>query len=300
MDVYIDGKFYPKADAKISVFDHGLLYGDGIFEGIRVYNNCIFKLDEHLERLEYSAKGIAMELPWSRKEIADATVESCRRNGIVNGYIRMVVTRGVGDLGLSPRNCSKPTLIIIADTIKLYPEEFYKNGIKLITVPTRRMNVAALPPMIKSLNYLNNILAKIEALQHGFHECLLLNDQGYVSECSGDNLFLIHKGRLLTPASYAGALVGITRQSVMEIAAQLKLPMVETNLTRYDVFNADEAFLTGSAAEVVPVIELDGRQIGAGKPGKITGKILEAFRKKVTKDGTHIKPVLKKKTPAKK
>ncbi|MDR2844553.1 MAG: branched-chain-amino-acid transaminase [Puniceicoccales bacterium] len=290
MEVYIDGTFYPKSEAKISVFDHGLLYGDGIFEGIRVYENCIFKFEEHLERLEYSAKGIALQMPWSRKEIADATIEACRRNGVSNGYIRLVVTRGVGDLGLSPRNCSAPSIIIIADTIKLYPAEFYQVGIKLITVPTRRVNPAALPPMIKSLNYLNNILAKIEALQHGFHECLLLNDQGYVAECSGDNLFLIHKGRLLTPASYAGALVGITRQAVIEIAAELKLPVVETNLTRYDVFNADEAFLTGSAAEVVPVIELDGRVIGTGKPGSITGKLLEGFRKKVTQDGTKILP----------
>lgn len=293
MEVYIDGKFYPKADAKISIFDHGLLYGDGIFEGIRVYDNCVFKLEEHLERLEYSAKGIALTLPWSRKEITEAILESCRRNGIQNGYIRLVVTRGVGDLGISPYTCKAPSLIIIADSIKLYPAELYQTGIKLITVPTRRMSAAALPPMIKSLNYLNNVLAKIEAHELGFHECLLLNEQGYVAECSGDNLFLIHKGRLITPASYAGALIGITRQAVIEIAAQLKLPVVETNLTRYDVFNADEAFLTGSAAEVVPVIELDARVIGTGKPGKITGKILDAFRKKVTRDGTLTKPVAK-------
>jgi branched-chain amino acid aminotransferase len=288
MEVYIDGEFLPKSDAKISVFDHGLLYGDGIFEGIRVYDNCIFKLEEHLERLEYSAKGIALDLAWSRAEIASATVETCRRNGITNGYVRLVVTRGVGDLGLSPRNCEKPTLIIIADSIKLYPEEFYRIGIKLITVPTRRVNPAALPPMVKSLNYLNNILAKVEALQHGFHECLLLNDQGYVAECSGDNIFLVHKGRLLTPASHAGALVGITRQAVIEIAAARQIPVLETNLTRYDVFNADEAFLTGSAAEIVPVIELDGRTIGSGKPGATTAKLLEAFRQKVTRDGTLI------------
>jgi branched-chain amino acid aminotransferase len=288
MEIYIDGKFYPKADAKISVFDHGLLYGDGIFEGIRVYNNCIFKLDEHLERLEYSAKGIALHLPWSRAEIAAATIESCRRNGVSNGYIRLVVTRGVGDLGLSPRNCGQPSIIIIADTITLYPAEFYTTGIKLITVPTRRVNPAALPPMIKSLNYLNNILAKIEALQHGYHECLLLNDQGYVAECSGDNLFIVHRGKIYTPASYAGALIGITRQAIIEIAAQINLPVVETNLTRYDVFNADEAFITGSAAEVVPVIELDGRVIGTGKPGPVTGRLLEFFRKKVSEDGTKI------------
>ena len=278
MEIYIDGKFYPKAEAKISVFDHGLLYGDGIFEGIRVYENCIFKLDEHLE-------GIALDLPWSRAEITAATIETCRRNGVKSGYIRLVVTRGVGDLGLSPRNCPVPTLIIIADKIKLYPEEFYAVGMKLITVPTRRVNPAALPPMVKSLNYLNNILAKIEALQHGYHECLLLNDQGYVAECSGDNLFLVHRGRLLTPPSSAGALVGITRQAVIEIAAALQLPVVETNLTRYDVFNADEAFLTGSAAEIVPVVELDGRVIGTGRPGPLTAQCLKAYREKVTHDG---------------
>lgn len=288
MEVYIDGKFYPKADAKISVFDHGLLYGDGIFEGIRVYDGCVFKLAEHLERLEYSAKGIALRLPWSRDEIAAATVEACRRNGIANGYIRLVVTRGVGDLGLSPRNCPAPSIIIIADAIKLYPEEFYAKGMRLITVPTRRVNPAALPPMVKSLNYLNNILAKIEALQQGFQECLLLNDQGYVAECSGDNLFIVHKGRLLTPASYAGALVGITRQAVLEIASDLGIQAAETNLTRYDVFNADEAFLTGSAAEIVPVIELDGREIGTGKPGPVTARLLESFRRKVREDGVKI------------
>ncbi|MDR1818305.1 MAG: branched-chain-amino-acid transaminase [Puniceicoccales bacterium] len=289
MEVFINGTFYPKADAKISVFDHGLLYGDGIFEGIRVYERCIFKLDEHLERLEYSAKAIALALPWSRAEIAAATVEACRRNGVANGYIRLVVTRGEGDLGLSPRNCRAPTLIIIADTIKLYPEEFYRDGIKLITVPTRRVSPAALPPMVKSLNYLNNILAKIEALNLGYHECLLLNDQGNVAECSGDNLFLLHKGRLLTPTVASGALSGITRRAVIEVAEQLGIPFAETTLTRYDVFCADEAFLTGSAAEVVPVVELDGRAIGAGaaagRPGPLTARILAAFRAKVTADG---------------
>jgi branched-chain amino acid aminotransferase len=288
MEIYINGKFYPKADAKISVFDHGLLYGDGIFEGIRVYENCIFKLDAHLERLEYSAKGIALALPWSRAEIAAATAEACRRNAVTNGYIRLVVTRGEGDLGLSPRNCPAPTLIIIADTIKLYPTEFYTVGMKLITVPTRRVNPAALPPMIKSLNYLNNILAKIEALNLGYHECLLLNDQGYVAECSGDNLFIIHKGRLLTPTVFSGALSGITRQTVIEVAAELNIPLSETNLTRYDIFCADEAFLTGTAAEVVPVVELDGRTIGTGTPGPLTAKILETFRKKVSQDGLKI------------
>lgn len=288
MEVYIDGKFYKKEDAKISVFDHGLLYGDGLFEGIRVYDNCIFKLDAHLERIEYSAKALALDLPWSRKEIADAHVEACRRNGVANGYIRTVITRGVGDLGLSPRNCSNPSIIIIADKIKLYPPEVYTNGIKLVTVPTRRLSVAALPPMVKSLNYLNNILAKIEALNCGFDECLLLNDQGNVAECSGDNIFIVHKGKLITPMESSSLLMGITRAATIEAAHELGIPVVETTLTRYDLWNADEAFLTGSAAEVIPVVELDGRKIGAGKCGETTAKLLELFRKKVRTDGTMI------------
>lgn len=288
MEVYIDGKFYKKEDAKISVFDHGLLYGDGLFEGIRVYDNCIFKLDEHLERIEYSAKAIALDLPWSREELAQAHIEACRRNGVANGYIRSVITRGVGDLGLSPRNCSNPSIIIIADTIKLYPASVYENGIKLITVPTRRMSVAALPPMVKSLNYLNNILAKIEALNCGFDECLLLNDQGNVAECSGDNIFIIHKGKLITPQPSSSLLKGITRAATMECAQELGIPVVETTLTRYDIWNADEAFLTGSAAEVIPVVELDGRKIGCGKCGPLTAKLLELFRRKVRTDGAMI------------
>ncbi len=288
MEVYIDGKFYKKEDAKISVFDHGLLYGDGLFEGIRVYDNCIFKLDEHLERIEYSAKALALDLPWSREELAKVHIEACRRNGVANGYIRTVITRGAGDLGLSPRNCSNPSLIVIADKIKLYPQSVYENGIKLITVPTRRLSVAALPPMVKSLNYLNNILAKIEALNCGFDECLLLNDQGNVAECSGDNIFIIHKGKLITPQPSSSLLKGITRSATMECAAELGIPVIETTLTRYDLWNADEAFLTGSAAEVIPVVELDGRKIGCGKCGPLTAKLLELFRKKARTDGAMI------------
>ncbi len=288
MEVYIDGKFYPKAEAKISVFDHGFLYGDGIFEGIRLYKGCVFRLDEHLERLEMSAKALCLNMPWTRKEISDIVCESCRRNKLTDGYIRLVVSRGFGDLGLSPKNCPKPSIICIADSIKLYPEELYTTGMKIITAPTRRVSPAALPPMIKSLNYLNNILAKMEAQQHGFHECLMLNEQGYVSECTGDNVFLIHKGKLITPASYAGALVGITRQVAIEVAQTLNIPVVETNITRYDVWNADECFLTGTAAEVIPVIEVDARVIGTGKPGPLTAKILTEFRKKASKEGTMI------------
>lgn len=289
MDVYIDGKFYPKADAKVSVFDHGFLYGDGIFEGIRLYQGCVFRLEEHLERLEMSAKAICLQMPWTRKEISDIVCESCRRNNLTDGYIRLVVSRGVGDLGLSPKNCPKPSIICIADTIKLYPEEFYTTGMRIITAATRRISPAALPPAIKSLNYLNNILAKIEAQQHGFHECLMLNEQGYVAECTGDNVFLIHKGRLITPAPHSGALVGITRQVALEIAATLKIPVVETNVTRYDVWNADEVFLTGTAAEVIPVVEVDARVIGTGKPGPLTAAIRAEFRKKSSHEGTMIR-----------
>jgi branched-chain amino acid aminotransferase len=289
MDVYIDGRFLPKSEAKVSVFDHGFLYGDGIFEGIRLYAGNVFRLDEHLERLEMSAKAICLTLPWSRKEISDIVCESCRRNDLTDGYIRLVVSRGAGDLGLSPRNCPHPSLVCIADRISLYPEALYRDGMRIITSPTRRISPAALPPMIKSLNYLNNILAKIEAQQHGFHECLMLNEQGYVAECTGDNVFLVHRGRLITPASHAGALVGITRQVSMEIARELGLEVAEANLTRYDVWNADECFLTGTAAEVIPVIEVDARAIGTGKPGPVTARILEAFRRKAATEGTRIR-----------
>jgi branched-chain amino acid aminotransferase len=288
MKVYINGKFYEQADAKVSVFDHGFLYGDGIFEGIRLYGGCIFRLEEHLERLEYSAKAILLQLPWTRKEIAAATCEACRVNGLKDGYIRLVVTRGVGSLGLSPKSCAQPQLIIIADKIQLYPPEFYEKGLKLITVPTRRCNPAALPPTVKSLNYLNNILAKIEAQNLGFHEAVMLNDQGYIAECTGDNLFLVHKGKILTPPFSAGALAGITRGAVFDLAKSLKLPIEEKNLTRYDAWVADECFITGTAAEVIAIIEMDGRAIGNGQPGKITQKITAAFHKLVKKDGTRI------------
>ena len=288
MKVYINGKFFDQADAKISVFDHGFLYGDGIFEGIRLYSGCVFRLEEHLERLEYSAKAILLDLPWTRKQISDATCESCRVNGLKDGYIRLVVSRGVGSLGLSPKSCATPQLIIIADKIQLYPPEFYEQGLKIITVPTRRCNPAALPPTIKSLNYLNNILAKIEAQNLGFHEAIMLNDQGYIAECTGDNLFLVHKGKLFTPPFSAGALSGITRGAVLDIAKKLKMPVEEKNLTRYDAWIADEIFITGTAAEVVSIIEMDGRVIGTGKPGPAAKKITAEFKRLVKKDGTHI------------
>ncbi|HKB89116.1 MAG TPA: branched-chain-amino-acid transaminase [Opitutaceae bacterium] len=288
MKIYLDGKFVDSSEAKISVFDHGLLYGDGIFEGIRLYQGNVFRLDEHLERLEYSAKAILLKMPWSRKEISEATCETCRQNDLKDGYIRLVVTRGVGDLGLSPWLCPKPSIFIIANKINLYPEEHYKTGLSIVTVPTRRINPAALSPSIKSLNYLNNILAKIEAQQFGALEAIMLNDQGYVAECTGDNIFIVHKGEILTPAASQGALKGITRSSILDIAQELKVPLREVDLTRYDVWNADECFLTGTAAEVIPVVKLDGREIGDGKPGAITNRVLEAFRRRVLIEGTRL------------
>ena len=286
MKIYLNDGLVDKAEAKVSVFDHGLLYGDGIFEGIRIYEGCVYKLDEHLERLEHSAKAIMLNLPTSRAAIADAVCETCRANNLRDGYIRLIVTRGEGSLGLSINSCKTPQLIIIADTIQLYPEEFYRDGLKIITVPTRRCNPSALPPTVKSLNYLNNILAKIEAQHLGYHEAIMLNDQGYVAECTGDNVFVIQKGELITPAASAGALKGITRQTAIEIAEDLGITWREANLTRYDIWISDELFLTGTAAEIVPIVEVDARVIGSGKPGPITGQFLEKFRSRVCKDGT--------------
>lgn len=288
MKIYLDGKFVDQADAKISVFDHGLLYGDGIFEGIRLYQGNVFRLEEHLERLEYSAKAILLKMPWTRKEISDATCETCRQNGLSDGYIRLVVTRGVGDLGLSPWLCPRPSIFIIANKIALYPEEHYSTGLSIVTVPTRRINPSALSPAVKSLNYLNNILAKIEARQAGALEAIMLNDQGYVAECTGDNIFIVHKGEIITPAASQGALKGITRGSIFDIAKELSIPIREADLTRYDVFNADECFLTGTAAEVIPVVKLDGREIGTAKPGPVTHQVLQSFRRRVLSEGTKI------------
>jgi branched-chain amino acid aminotransferase len=288
MQVYIDGSYVDQADAKISVFDHGLFYGDGIFEGIRVYQGCVFRLDAHLERLEYSAKAILLKLPLSRSELSDVVCELCRRNGVNDGYIRLLVTRGVGSLGLSPATCKNPTVIIIADKIQLYPAEVYEKGLSIITSPTRRTNPAALNPSIKSLNYLNNILAKIEAAQAGALEAIMLNDQGYVAECTGDNLFLVHKNAVYTPEVSSGALKGITRGVIIEIAEKMGLKTIEANLTRYDVWCADECFLTGTAAEVIPVVSVDGREIGSGRPGPVTAKFLAAFHAQVASDGTKL------------
>lgn len=288
MKIYLDGNLVESAEAKISVFDHGLLYGDGIFEGIRLYGGNVFRLEEHLERLEYSAKALLLKIPLSRRELSDAVCATCRANGLTDGYIRLVVTRGVGDLGLSPWLCPKPSVFIIADKIALYPKEHYEKGLEIVTVPTRRMNPAALSPAIKSLNYLNNILAKIEARQAGALEAIMLNDQGFVAECTGDNIFIVHKGRLYTPSAQQGALRGITRDTVFDIARELDVPIQEHNLTRYDVWNADECFLTGTGAEVIPVVKLDGREIGNARPGPVFGRVLEAFRRRVLTEGTRI------------
>lgn len=288
MKIYLDGKFVDEADAKVSVFDHGLLYGDGVFEGIRLYSGNIFRLEEHLERLEYSAKAIMLQMPLTRKELSDATCETCRQNGLKDGYIRLVITRGVGDLGLAPWLCAKPSLFIIASKISLYPQEHYDNGLAIVTVPTRRINPAALPPTVKSLNYLNNILGKIEARQFGALEAIMLNDQGYIAECTADNIFIVHKGEIITPAASQGALKGITRGTIFDIAKELNIPIREADMTRYDVWVSDECFLTGSGAEVIPVTKLDGRVIGTGKPGPITQKVLASFRRRVLVEGTRI------------
>jgi branched-chain amino acid aminotransferase len=277
MKVYVDGKFYDEAEAKISVFDHGLLYGDGIFEGIRAYHGRIFKLKEHLDRLFYSAKAILLTIPISPAELTAAVVETCRRNEVHDGYIRLVVTRGIGTLGLNPNRCKDPSVIIIAGKIQLYPPELYQKGMEIITVPTVRNLHSALNPAIKSLNYLNNILAKIEANNAGCEEAILLNAEGFVAECTGDNIFIVKENHLQTPPLSAGALYGITRRVVLELAAESGLKTSESNLTRYDLFNADECFLTGTGAEIVPVVKLDGRVIGTGKPGPVTAQLVTKY-----------------------
>jgi branched-chain amino acid aminotransferase len=288
MTIFLDGKYVAEQDAKVSVFDHGLLYGDGVFEGIRVYNGRIFRLDEHLDRLFASAKAIMLTIPMTHAELVTACSETCQRNNIRDGYIRLVVTRGVGNLGLNPFKCPKASVFVIADTIELYPEEVYRDGVKLVTASTRRMNPAVFSPAVKSLNYLNNIMAKIEAIQAGTVEALMLNGEGYVAECTGDNVFIVRRGKMATPPASAGALIGITRQVVFELAARLGIPVAEPNLTRYDLMTADECFLTGTAAEIVPVASLDGRVIGTGRPGAVTVQLMAAFRQLAMSEGTPV------------
>ncbi len=298
LQIFLDGKWYPKSEAKISIFDHGLLYGDGVFEGIRAYNGLVFKLKEHLQRLWESAHTLMLQIPMSEKEMEKAIIETLRKNNFMDAYIRVVVTRGVGDLGLDPAKCPRATVFIITDKIVLYPQSFYKKGLDIVTVPTVRNLPEAINPSIKSLNYLNNILAKIEAKNSGCVEALMLNHQGYVAECTGDNVFMIKDEAragtspaptLLTPPTYLGALKGITRQAIIEIAQAKKIAFEERILTRHDLFNADEVFLTGTAAEVIPVVKIDGRQIGNGKPGPLTGFLRDTFHKRTRTDGVRYK-----------
>ena len=288
MKIYIDGAFLPEADAKISVFDHGLLYGDGVFEGIRFYNGRVFQLEGHLDRLWDSARAICMTIPITREQMATDLLETIRQNELRDGYIRLVITRGIGTLGLNPETCKRPSIIIIAASIALYPEELYKRGLDVITCGTRRVAAGALSPQVKSLNYLNNVLAKIEAIQAGAGEGLMLNEQGYVAECTGDNIFVIKRGVIYTPPISAGGLRVITREVVIQIAAEFGLTVQEPEMTRYDIYTADECFLTGTAAEIIPVISLDKRQIGNGTPGALTARFITRFRELTQATGTPI------------
>lgn len=288
MKIFIDGKLKAAKDAKVSVFDHGLLYGDGVFEGIRAYNGRVFKLDEHIARLYRSAQAIAMKIPMSPAEMTAAVVKTCKANNLKDGYIRLVVTRGVGELGLNPYLCKEPNVIIIAAGIQLYPRKLYDTGLSIITVGTIRNHVEAVNPRIKSLNYLNNILAKIEAINAGVVECIMLNTQGLVAEASGDNVFVIRGDNLITPPCWCGALEGITRDVVMELAAEHGLQAKEDVLTRYDLYTADEVFLTGTAAEIISVVNIDRRTIGRGKPGPLTKRLGQAFHALALQSGTPI------------
>ena len=288
MMVYIDGQFLAKADAKISVFDHGLLYGDGVFEGIRSYNGCVFKLDEHLRRLYESAKAILLNIPISIEEMEIAILTTLRENNLRDAYIRLIVTRGEGDLGLDPDKCSKSSIIIIADVITLYPPEFYDNGLEIVTVASTRNHAEAVNPRIKSLNYLNNILAKIEGKQAGVVEALMLNTAGQVVECTGDNVFFVKDNVIVTPPTHVGILEGITRNAVIDLACDRGYTVEERVFTRHDLYIADECFLTGTAAEVIPVVVIDKRIIGDGKPSRITRILMEEFHKLTQVTGTPI------------
>jgi branched-chain amino acid aminotransferase len=279
--VYVDGHYHEKDEAKVSVFDHGLLYGDGVFEGIRAYNGKIFKCAEHVRRLYDSAKAIWLKIPLSPEEMTQAMYDTLKINKLRDAYIRLVVTRGKGDLGLDPRKCPKPTIIIIADSIQLYPEEFYEKGLEVVTAASPRIAPESLNPRIKSLNYLNNILAKIEGIQAGCIEVIMLNHLGYVAECSGDNIFAVRGETILTPPPEAGILEGITRNAVMELSRKAGYDVLERNIGRYELYVADEVFLTGTAAEVIAVVKIDGRDIGEGTPGKVTKELRKRFTKLV-------------------
>ena len=280
MKIYINGKLYEKQDAKISVFDHGLLYGDGVFEGIRAYDRRVFKLEEHIDRLYESAHSIMLKIPLTKAQMIKAVCDTLNSNNLKDSYIRLVVTRGEGDLGLDPRKCKgNATIIIITDKIALYPDEMYKNGIEIISVPTVRNHPESVNPQIKSLNYLNNILAKIEAVNCGYQEAIMLDSMGYVAECTGDNIFVAKKEHLYTPPQCMGSLRGITRDAVLGLAKKGNIPVHEHVITRHEVYISDECFLTGTAAEIIPVVKVDGRVIGDGKPGKLTLKLIKEFKK---------------------
>ncbi|MGA1193966.1 MAG: branched-chain-amino-acid transaminase [Kiritimatiellia bacterium] len=288
MHIYLNGKIVPEKEAVVSVFDHGLLYGDGVFEGIRTYHGKVFRLEDHIDRLYRSAAVIALSIPISKEEMAKAVVETCKANDCMNGYIRLIITRGVGGLGLNPYLCKEPQVIIIAGAIQLYPKELYEKGMAVVTVGTVRNQVEAINPRIKSLNYLNNVMAKIEAINAGVMECIMMNPQGFVAEASGDNIFVIRGKQLLTPPVWCGALEGITRQVVMELAPSCGLTVKEDVLTRYDLFTADEMFLTGTAAEIISVTNVDRRTIGSGVPGPYTQALLAAFGEETKKTGTPV------------
>src|SRR6202047_3910669 len=288
LKIYIDGNFYDQTEAKISVFDHGLLYGDGVFEGIRFYHDRVFRFDEHIDRLCSSAKSIALELPMSKSELIAAPLETIRQNDLHDCYIRLLLTRGVGSLGLSPDSCRRPSVIVIAATIALYPEDLYHKGLTMVTCSTRRTSPAALSPRVKSLNYLNNIMAKLEAQNAGAGEGLMLNEQGYVAECTGDNIFILRHGQMSTPHLNSGILEGVTRAVVFDLAEELKIRTIECELTKYDIYTAEECFLTGPAAEVIPAVQLDRRLIGSGQPGPITLQLIESFRELTRATGTPI------------
>ncbi|MCY2973921.1 MAG: branched-chain-amino-acid transaminase [Planctomycetota bacterium] len=281
LQIYINGQFFSKEDAKISVYDHGLLYGDGVFEGLRAYSGKVFRLQQHIDRLYESARAIMLQIPMTMEALSAAVNETVAKNSLQDAYIRLVVTRGSGALGLDPNKTSNPQIIIIADSITLYPAEFYEKGMAIITASTIRNHPAALSPRIKSLNYLNNILAKIEGLQAGCVEALMLNHKGEVAECTGDNIFIVKDGVLKTPPTDAGILEGITRNAVIDLAREHGITCIETAMTRHDVIVADECFLTGSAAEVIPVVKVDSRSIGDGQVGPISKKLQSAFQKMV-------------------
>lgn len=288
LKIYLDGEIVPQSQAKISVFDHGLLYGDGVFEGIRFYNGRVFRLEEHIRRLYDSARAILLKVTLTPEEMTRAVCDTVKANGLRDGYIRLVLTRGVGPMGLSPYTCPKSSVIVIAATISLYPEEAYRNGLTMATVATRRPSHDILSPQVKSLNYLNNVMAKVEAIQAGAEEGLMLNDVGLVAECTGDNIFIVRDGVISTPPLTAGALDGITRGVVFDIANELKIPIRERDMSRHDIYTADECFLTGSAAEVIAAVKLDQRLIGTGKPGEITNRVIARFRELTQTTGTPI------------